>query len=215
MTAEAAGMGGDRLVLELKGGFRIVVPSDIGAISTYTFLEQEDWFEDEAELVRRLARPGFRMLDIGANVGFYSLAAAAASGGDARIAAFEPTPEVAALLRASIAQNGFPGIVVHEVALGEREGTLVLSRGADSALNRIVADGEGARVPIRTLDEVAEHEDLRGIDFVKIDVEGAETAVIAGGRGFFARESPLVMFEVVDGSQPRLDAARMLEQAGY
>jgi len=215
MTAAAAGEGGGRLVLNVRGGFRIVVPPDIGAISTYTFLEQEDWFEDEAELVRRLARPGFRMLDIGANVGFYALAAAAASGGDARIAAFEPTPEVAALLRASVAENGFAGIAVHELALGAREGTLVLSRGADSALNRIVADGEGARVPIRTLDEVSEREDLRGIDFVKIDVEGAETAVIAGGRGFLARESPLVMFEVVDGAQPRLDAARMLEQAGY
>ena len=71
-------MNAKTLLLNIKGGFRIVVPADLSAISTYVFLEQEDWFEDEAEFVRRLARPGFRMLDIGANVGFYSLAAAAA-----------------------------------------------------------------------------------------------------------------------------------------
>jgi hypothetical protein len=91
-------MDAKTLVLNVRGGFRIVVPADLGAISTYVFLEQEDWFEDEAELVRRLARPGFRMLDIGANVGFYSLAAAAASGGEARIArSLGQTPRAARL----------------------------------------------------------------------------------------------------------------------
>lgn len=208
-------MGAKTLVLNLKGGFRIVVPATIDAISTYVFLEQEDWFEDEADLVRRLAGPGFRMLDIGANVGFYSLAAAAASGGEARIAAFEPTPDVAAMLRASVAANGFAGIEVHQLALGDRAGELVLAHGTDSALNRIVAVGEGTRVEMRTLDAVAQAQGLAGIDFVKLDVEGAETAVIAGGRDFFARESPLVMFEVVDVSEVRLDAARLFERAGY
>lgn len=206
---------GDRLILNIRGGVRIVVPNDLASISTYVFLEQEDWFEDEAALVRRLAQPGFRMLDIGANVGFYSLTAAAASGGDSKIVAFEPTPEVAALMRASIAANGFPGCVVHEFALGERDGTLVLERGDDSALNRVTGNGSGTTVPVRTLDAVAAGEGLANIDFVKIDVEGSEAAVVAGGRDFFARESPLVMFEVVESGELRLDAAHMLEQLGY
>jgi FkbM family methyltransferase len=208
-------MNAKTLLLNIKGGFRIVVPADLSAISTYVFLEQEDWFEDEAEFVRRLARPGFRMLDIGANVGFYSLAAAAASGGDARIAAFEPTPEVAAMLRASVAANGFAGVEVNQMALGDRAGELILAHGSDSALNRVVASGDGTSVEMRTLDDFAQAQSLGGVDFVKLDVEGAENAVIQGGQGFFARESPLVMFEVVDVSEIRMDAARMFEGAGY
>jgi FkbM family methyltransferase len=155
------------------------------------------------------------MLDIGANVGFYSLAAAAASGGEARIVAFEPTPDVAAMLRASVALNGFCAIDVHQVALGAAPGELILASGPDSALNRIVSGGEGMPVEIRTLDAVAQSEGLEGVDFVKLDVEGAEAAVLEGARRFFARESPLVMFEVVDGSSLRMEAARLFEEAGY
>lgn len=203
------------LMLNIRGGVRVVVPADLSAISTHVFLEQEDWFEDEAEFVRRLARPGFRMLDIGANVGFYSLTAAAASGGDARIAAFEPTPDVAAMLRASVSANGFSGIEVHELALGDRTGEQVLACGADSALNRVVAEGAGMRVEVRTLDDFAQSKSLNGIDFVKLDVEGSETSVICGGRNFFDRESPLVMFEIVDVAEVRMDVAQMFENAGY
>lgn len=111
-------MTGPTLVLTIRGGTSIVTAAEIDRTSTYVLLEQEDWFEDELSFVRRFARPGLRMLDIGSNIGVYSLAAARAAGGDARIWAFEPTPEVADMLRQSVARNAFGGIDVVSTAIG-------------------------------------------------------------------------------------------------
>jgi len=93
-------MTDDAWMIKLAGGFTIACPPNLDTLSTYVFKEQEDWFEDEAAFIRRLATPGWGWIAIAPNLGFYALSAAAAAGGDADILAIEPTPEVAALLRA-------------------------------------------------------------------------------------------------------------------
>lgn len=207
----------DSISLELTGGFRIVVPADARRLSTHVFLEYEDWFEDEAPFIRALIAPGERVLDIGANLGFYALSAARAAGPLGRIWAFEPTPDIARRLRASVALNSMDGISVIEAALGERSGTATLGRGANDELNRIVEPGAaGESVRIARLDDWNETEPAaRDIGFVKLDVEGHETAVIAGGAAFFARESPLVMLEIADGTAATETARNSLGGLGY
>lgn len=103
--------------------------------------------------MRRIARPGLRMLDIGANLGLDTLCAARAAGGDARIWSFEPTPEVAAMLERSAGLNGFAGVTVQRLALGDRNGEIGFQRGEFSALNRV--GGGGATVPMARLDDAA------------------------------------------------------------
>lgn len=203
------------MVLNLKGGVRIVVPADPMALSSYVFLESEDWFEDEAEFVRALSAPGFRMLDIGANLGFYTLAAAAAAKGDASIVAFEPTPECVQMLAQSVALNGYHDVQILPIALGRETDDLALVRGLDSALNRIGGPTAGPTVPVRRLDDIPLGDARRDFDFVKIDVEGSEQAVLEGGARFFDRHSPLVMFEVVEGGNFNADAATRLLDIGY
>ena len=63
----------DDMLLRMADGTRIVVPPSLDAITTYVILEQEKWFEKEATFVASWLQPGMTVIDIGANLGVYSL----------------------------------------------------------------------------------------------------------------------------------------------
>jgi FkbM family methyltransferase len=182
------------LYIRVKGGGEICVPA-ASSISAYALIEQEDWFEKEIAFVRRLLRPGARAVDIGANYGTYTLAMAQAVGPKGRVWAYEPTGATAHYLRQTIARNGLAQVEMHQAALSDRTGTGRLHLDAQVELNRLVADGNGEEVSLTTLDAEAGLRAWAPIDFVKIDAEGGELAIIRGGEKFLADQSPLVMFE--------------------
>ncbi|WP_085553533.1 FkbM family methyltransferase [Azospirillum agricola] len=76
-------------------------------MTPYILLELEDWFEDEITFVRTCVEPGTQAFDIGSNHGVYALAIAARLGQSGHVWAFEPTRKPLAMLRASVAENGF------------------------------------------------------------------------------------------------------------
>ena len=127
------------LVIEIAQGLHLCLPAQLSKISTYVFLEQENWFEDESDFVARLAEPGGRMLDIGSSFGFYSLSYAAAAGPGSRIWAFEPTPAVCQLLRESIRLNRLEQITLLETAVGAENGRCKFVSEESSELNSIDA----------------------------------------------------------------------------
>jgi protein O-GlcNAc transferase len=194
-------------------------------ITPYVLREQHDWFEDEIGFVRALLARGERAIDIGANHGVYALTLAGKVGFSGRVWAFEPGHDVAARLRLSIAVNRFPQLSLIEAALSNREGTGQLDGGAQSELGSLRAgagsgDGDGAgaggeTVTLFTLDGCAARLGLTDVAFVKIDAEGAEADIVEGGRAFFARESPLVMFEVRHGAAVNLHMVERFEALGY
>jgi len=155
-------------------------------------------------VVRELARPGWTVLDVGANVGYFSLVATAAGGPASEALAFEPNPPVAELLRGTVARNPGRRISVVEAACAEREGRAALQVAGDpgnSGLSTLAGPLEGGRtVEVRTLrlDRFcAEH----GIepDLLKIDVEGAEALVLRGAEDLLRRgRPPDVLCEVWD-----------------
>lgn len=203
------------LVLEIARGVRIALPPDPRQISTYVFLEQEDWFEDEADFVARAAEPGGRMLDIGSSFGFYSLSYARAAGPGSRVWAFEPTPAVCEHVRESIRLNDFVNMTLIETAVGAEQGRCRLVAGRESELNSVDAARGSLEVAIAPLDRLDEEHGFGDVDFVKLDVEGHESAVITGGDAFFTRQSPLVMLEVKAGSVVDFSAALRFESLGY
>jgi FkbM family methyltransferase len=180
----------------LEDGVRIVVPPTLDAITTYVLLEQEAWFEKELALLRRWLRPGMTALDIGANVGVYSLPIARLVAPDGRVFAYEPASEPRQMLERSRSLGEFHNLTIEASALTDRRGSARLARAASSELSTLAGAGEGEEVELTTLDA----EDDKGMwgspDFVKIDAEGEESRIIAGGVNFFARHSPLVMFEI-------------------
>ena len=135
-----------------------------------------------------LLRPGELLLDIGANIGSYTVLAATTA--QARVIAFEPHPRTAASLERNVAHNRLGERVdIRRVALSAAEGEGSLTDGLD-AMNYLVVGDPGSRsgdlcqVPLRTLDgEVGEATPT----MLKIDVEGHEESVLAGGPGVLAQ----------------------------
>lgn len=148
----------------------------------------------ERELVagiRRVLRPGDTFLDVGANMGFFTLLAARLVGPAGRVIAVEPSPWAADRLAATLAENGIRHVTLVRAALGERPGSLELHmpRHVGNHTPTMVAAGadtEPLTVPVRTLDALLEELDVPRIDAMKMDVEGFEPAVLRGAPSTLA-----------------------------
>lgn len=135
---------------------------------------------DEMGFVLHMLRPNDLFMDVGANVGSYTVLAAGAVG--ASVIAVEPLPSTFAKLRANIAYNSLTERVDPQCCgLSSSAGELVFTSGLDT-MNRIALPGETLStlaVPVLTMDELCAG---RAPHLLKIDVEGHEAAVLEGGR---------------------------------
>src|SRR5579872_2565334 len=191
------------MVLKVPGNVEVCVPATLENMMTYCLAEQEDWFEKEITFVRRMLEPAMTVVDVGANYGLYSLAAARAVGPQGVVWSFEPASAVLPYLRESIARNDFAQIRIVDAAVADEQGTGLLELARDPALNRLQPLGaqSGEPVHITTLDHEQITQGWSDVGFVKLDAEGAERAILRGGRNFLTHGSPLVMFERVhDGA---------------
>lgn len=177
----------------------------------------------------RYARDAKVVFDVGANAGIYSLAAAAASK-DSQIHAFEPTPEIAAHLRATVDMNGIEGrLQVQEAAVGDCPGSIFLNRFSgenedNEGMNFVSSEcraPSSVEVPMVSLDAFCSERGLQKIDLLKVDVQGNEPAVFEGARGLIERGAiQSIFFELnwdrLDPDRcPACEAVEFLSNAGY
>jgi FkbM family methyltransferase len=151
--------------------------------------------EVQHALADRLA-PGGTFIDVGANVGFFTLIGARLVGPDGAVHAFEPVPETAATLRCNVELNHLPQVSVHECALtDETKRVRIATAGSDQEAH-IVDDGEeGLELQGAALDDL--ELDLASADCViKLDAEGAEHRVLLGMRATAARIRPVIVCEL-------------------
>jgi hypothetical protein len=188
------------ITVRLHSGVSLVVPASLDAMTTYVLLEQEDWFEKEPAFLSRWLRPGMTVIDIGANLGTYGLPLARRVGPHGMVFAYEPAGEPRALLERSRTLNRADNLRVVAAALSDqsREGA-----------------GPADDVSITSLDAEDGSRGWASIDFVKIDAQGEEERVLEGGRSFFERHSPLVMFEVKAGHASDETLRSAFRQRGY
>ena len=156
------------------------------------------WEPNETDIIRKLLRPGYTFVDVGANDGYFSLLASSLVGESGKVIALEPTPDIAAELRANIHLNGFKNISVLERAASDVTGELTLTTplGAGSGMTtfRSVA-GRSWRVKADRLDVLLS--DSPPPNVVKVDVEGAELKVLRGMEGLLKGEdAPHILCEV-------------------
>jgi FkbM family methyltransferase len=169
-----------------------------------------------ATLFKRLVRPGMVVYDVGAHVGQYTLLASKRVGSEGKVVAVEPNPENLVRLEANITLNRFENVTVLRVALSNEEGRLAfcVPDGPDrTALGSLLPSGgapESFTVNVRRLDAIAP----TTLDVIKIDVEGVEDRVIAGGVETLSRTRPAVIFEVFVDAAPQRPISR-LRDLGY
>jgi FkbM family methyltransferase len=128
-----------------------------------------------------LEHSGGTFFDIGANIGAYTLIASEISG--AKVASMEPHPKTFAVLADNVRLNARHNVTCLQVAVSDREGTIALTDGLESSLNRVLHDGEGAdgaiEVRSQRLETICESTRMLP-DIIKIDVEGHEPSVLRG-----------------------------------
>jgi FkbM family methyltransferase len=186
-----------------------------------------DWRSSEHVPLREILireeywpEPAFRpstgqsVVDVGANAGIYSVYAATQVGRQGRVIAIEPNPAVITRLERNVTTNAMGDVcTVIPAAISSQAGVGSLIVGANTAISHLGAPGRpGVKVPVRTLDEVVDGFNLAGIDLMKIDVEGAELAVLQGGANAVRRSRRIV----IEVSEETADAvATELGKAGF
>jgi len=172
----------------------------------------------ELRLVRRLMSNGRDFVDVGAHIGFYTVAAALAcrdAGG--RVLAFEPNPVSRTQLLQNLRLNDVDAEVVPSAASDRlRRGLLRVPNTPDTSWSsleqRTFVEGEPYPVEMTTIDAEVQKRDLRPA-MVKIDVEGHELAALQGMRATLAADRPVVVCEV--GEHTAEAAAASLAETGY
>jgi FkbM family methyltransferase len=185
-----------------SGGLLLeVIPSDvIGApIALFGIYEYA-----VTHLLRKYLGPGDVFVDVGANVGYYSVLAAGAVGGGGRVFAFEPNPRVRARLERNVALNAMAGVVeVRPEAASVTDGMVHLVEPNDPTNAGLAfvdtrADARGIEVQAVRLDGVPELLP-RPPSLLKVDVEGGESDVFRGASGMLeSPEGPSILFESFD-----------------
>jgi FkbM family methyltransferase len=176
----------------------------------------------ELRLLSRFLHPGCTFIDVGANVGVYSIFAALRGGPEARIIAVEPHPLALERLRCNILLNNLTNVAIEPVALGDRSGLVTLKTSTTNigktsmVFDRTTANDHVIEVQCETLADLCRRHQLTKIDAIKLDVEGAEDLILFP---FFSTAAPELWprFLLIEnsGNQWQRDCRSMLIAKGY
>ena len=159
---------------------------------------------NEFAFLDRTLRRGMTFVDVGANDGLYTLFAARRVGSRGRVVAVEPSSRERGNLERNLALNRLKNVTVVPAALAAEAGRADLQiapavHGGHNTLGGFAHEGVTAiaaePVAVETLDAVAQRLALGKVDVIKIDVEGAEVKVLAGGRELLKAWRPVLLIE--------------------
>jgi FkbM family methyltransferase len=182
--------------------------------SAYLWADASVWSQDTSFL-RRYLKPGDKVVDVGANIGFLALISSRAVGESGRIIAIEPHPKIFRFMCANITLDGATNISPVNCAVGEHSGETLLSDVRSDDLNAI--SSTGISVPMELLDSLTR--EIDEIALLKIDVEGYEKFVLSGAHLTIAK-TRCVYFESSDKACVKYgyrssDIACVLKDCGF
>lgn len=166
---------------------------------------------------------GDTAIDIGANVGIFTLQMAELVGPSGRVMAFEPNPHSISVLERNLSINRqTENTEIHGIALGEEDCEMTLSvtgsnQGAATLLRPDAAPEQEVEVPVRNFSRWSTQNGALSAKVVKLDVEGFELSVLKGMTQYLEREDPVLLIEVTPRGRiaETLEALRLLRQLGF
>lgn len=200
------------VVVSTRDGFRFWAdPGEWVGQYVYVTCRYE---EGTVALMNRLLKPGDCVVDVGANVGYLTLAAARLVGSAGSVVAFEPLASARKWLEMNVALNDGIRVSIRGEAVCDRAGTVTLNIGPEhhtstSSLLPTNEPHEETVVPCVRLDDLAPGI-ARRVRLLKIDVEGAEDLVVEGATRMLEVDSPDIIVEL---NGP--DTANLLRDRGY
>ena len=185
----------------------------------------EKAFEPEtSELVKRIVKPGMRILDVGANIGYFTNILARQVGPTGKIFAFEPVEGYRKQVEWHVQTNKFLDIVkIYPFGLSNVNETMKIGMDNTSASlhwTPKTPPENYEQIELRTLDGIRKDEKIDPIDFIKIDIDGHEPFFIEGASDFFQTNKPIILVEFANLNLfvAGLDVIKLktkLEEKGY
>lgn len=172
---------------------------------------------DKQQLFAQHVKPGDVVLDIGANVGFYTLLSSELVGSGGKVVAFEPVPRNLKFLHEHIKVNALGNVEVIEAAVGEAPGEITFDDTSGSATGKISTSGR-LKVPLVSVDDLLAKGRIRRPTVLKIDVEGAEAMVLRGARGALGpgpSGGRPTIFLATHGAAVHAECLKLLRELGY
>lgn len=190
-------------------GFNLKKNDPLGLKIQFLF----NWYEAKSiEACKKIIRPGMVVLDIGANIGFHTRVFSNLVGAKGKVYAFEPDPENYALLLKNISALKFKNVVAVNKAVSDFNGGVDFYKTPGSGLHSLYTSDKAtrkSRVESVTIDSFFAEAGGADINFVKIDVEGAEPKAIAGMSATLRRSPDINMLVEInpealgrDGASP-------------
>ena len=164
-------------------------------------------------------KAGDIVVDAGAFVGTFGLFCAKLVGSGGKVFCFEPDPANYRELCQNIQLNGVSNVTAIPKGLWSSETVLSFRSDGSVGSSFVSKEGSGAlvEIPVTTIDDLAEREGLDGVDFIKMDIEGAEIEAITGARrclGALRTHLAIASYHIVDGKQTYMSVEPQLAAIG-
>lgn len=151
------------------------------------------------QVVKRLVSPGDIVLDVGANIGYYSVILSKIVGDHGRVICFEPTDHYSKVLEMNIISNSLENVEIIKVGLSNKRQELDIHIGRSSATLHVPGNQKllsYEKIKLISLDDFAKEYHLEKIDFIKIDVDGHEPLFLEGAWKTLEKFEPTILLEV-------------------
>lgn len=177
--------------INLVSGIKIRCYPDSTSASAVFYCGLYDY--DDMNFLRQFLRQEDSFIDIGANVGVYSLLAASKIT-DGSIHSFEVLPKNYARLQENIAINGLKQIKTYQIAVSDRTGTISLNLAEGDCMPFITDQVTDKMIPVATdtLDNLLQNQDITNLTLAKMDIEGAEILALKGASYLLQHQRPHV-----------------------
>lgn len=210
------------LIVDVNGYKLSLIPNDDGISTELALFGTHEPLN--TKMLAKQLRKDMVCLDLGANIGYYTLLESKIVGNNGKIIAIEPSPVNFSILQKNIQMEGATNIEVYNLAGGDKDGKIKFLLKKQSNLSRIVSENEIkssdniVEVSVRKLDGFLEEQSLKKLDFIRMDVEGYEFFIYEGIRNSIRKYRPAMQIEVHAhhlGEKRTREFLKKLKEDGY